>query len=152
MELDCGQSLSEKAMLDGFTILMAEDDPGHASLIRRHIRRAGIDNEIVHFEDGQAVIDFLRNLDFSQESLQSYLLLLDIRMPKLDGLEVLEEIRQHQQLKSIPVVMLTTTRDPETINRCYELGCANYIVKPTSVSKFARVITELSKTLQAIHS
>ncbi len=138
-------------MLDGFTILMAEDDPGHASLIHRHIRRAGIDNEIVHFEDGQAVMDFLRQPEHSLEH-HSYLLLLDIRMPKLDGIEVLEQIKQDPNLKSMPVVMLTTTRDPDTVQQCYDLGCANYIVKPTSVGKFAKVIAELGKTFQTMQA
>lgn len=139
-------------MFDGFTILMAEDDPGHASLIHRHIRRAGIDNEIIHFEDGQAVMDFLRQLEHSPGRQHSYLLLLDIRMPKLDGIEVLEQIKQDPDLKSMPVVMLTTTRDPNTVQQCYDLGCADYIVKPTSVGKFAKVIVELGKTFQAMQT
>lgn len=135
-------------MLDGFTILMAEDDPGHASLIQRHIKRAGIDNEIIHFKDGQAVMDFLQKSG-SGVGHQCYLLLLDIRMPKLDGIEVLEMVKQDCNLKSIPVIMLTTTSDPDTVKRCYELGCVNYIVKPTSVGRFAQVITELGKLLQS---
>ncbi len=136
-------------MLDGFTILMAEDDPGHASLIRRHIKRAGIGNEIVHFKDGQAVMDFLQDPGRSSSD-PCYLLLLDIRMPKLDGIEVLEMVKADGHLKSIPVIMLTTTSDPATIKHCYDLGCANYIVKPTSVGKFAKVITELGKLLQSV--
>ena len=136
-------------MLDGFTILMAEDDPGHASLIRRHIKRAGIENRIVHFKDGQAVMDFLRE-PRSSSSDPCYLLLLDIRMPKLDGIEVLELVKTDDHLKSIPVIMLTTTSDPATIKHCYELGCTNYIVKPTSVGKFAKVIAELGKLLQSV--
>ena len=136
-------------MLDGFTILMAEDDAGHASLIQRHIKRAGINNEIIHFKDGQAVMDFLRDPDQSTMG-RYYLLLLDIRMPKLDGMEVLEKVKSDSHLKSIPVIMLTTTSDPATVKRCYELGCTNYIVKPTSVGKFAKVITELGKLLQSV--
>lgn len=134
-------------MLDGFTILMAEDDIGHARLIRKHIDRAGIGSELIHFKDGQAVMDFLRRPDQSPPD-RPYLLLLDIRMPKLDGIEVLEMVKQDEKLKSIPVIMLTTTNDPATVKRCYDLGCANYIVKPTSVGQFAKVITDLGKLLR----
>lgn len=137
-------------MLNGVTILMAEDDPGHASLIRRHIRRADSNSEIIHFPDGQAVWDFLQDPHERQRITHRHLLLLDIRMPKLDGLQILERMKQDEHLKSIPVVVLTTTRDPATMHRCYELGCVNYIVKPTSIGQFARVIDELGDSLRAV--
>ena len=137
-------------MLDGITILMAEDDAGHASLMRRNFARAGIHNEILHFQDGQAVMDFLLDPDVEDRLSHPYILLLDIRMPKLDGIEVLQRVKQNESLRSIPVVMISTTKEPETVRRCYELGCANYIVKPTSIGQFAKVITELGKTLQSV--
>ena len=137
-------------MLDGITILMAEDDPGHASLMRRNFLRAGLQNEILHFEDGQAVMDFLQDPNDKERLSHPYMLLLDIRMPKLDGIEVLERIKHNELLRSIPVVMISTTKEPETVRRCYELGCSNYIVKPTSIGQFAKVITELGKTLQSV--
>ncbi|MHC4551952.1 MAG: response regulator [Planctomycetota bacterium] len=137
-------------MLNGITILMAEDDAGHARLMRRNFLRAGIQNEILHFEDGQAVMDFLQDPEDAERLIHPYMLLLDIRMPKLDGIEVLQRVKQDESLQSIPVVMISTTKDPDTVRRCYELGCANYIVKPTSIGQFARVITELGKTLQAV--
>lgn len=137
-------------MLDGITILMAEDDPGHASLMRRNFLRAGLQNEILHFEDGQAVMDFLLDPNDKERLSHPFMLLLDIRMPKLDGIEVLERIKRNELLRSIPVVMISTTKEPETVRRCYELGCSNYIVKPTSIGQFAKVITELGKTLQSV--
>ena len=134
--------------MDDLTILMAEDDPGHASLIRRHIQRAGVTHEILHFQDGQAVMDFLRSAPREGVAASPYVLLLDIRMPKMDGLEVLEQIKTDDRLRSIPVVMLTTTADPATKDRCYQLGCDDYIVKQTSVEQFAAVITKLGQTLK----
>lgn len=136
-------------MADELTILIAEDDPGHANLIRRHIQRAGVRNEILHFEDGQAVMDFLQSPGQPRPET-NYLLLLDIRMPKLDGMEVLGLLKQDEALKAIPVVMLTTTRDPDTVQQCYDLGCDNYVVKPTSVGKFAEVISQLGTLVRHI--
>jgi CheY-like chemotaxis protein len=126
-------------------ILVAEDDAGHARLIERNLTRAGLHNKIERFDNGQAVLDFLfrrgpgpyRLLDVS------YLLLLDIRMPRVDGVEVLRQLKENPELRKVPVIMLTTTDDPREVERCHAIGCASYMVKPVDYDKFAEAIKSL---------
>lgn len=139
-------------MVEEVVILMAEDDEGHAGLIRRNLQRAGISNEIVHFKDGGEVIDFLKT---SKEDIQngmkkSFLLLLDIRMPKVSGVEVLKYIKADDDLKSMPVLMLTTTDDPKEVKRCHELGCSHYITKPIEYSAFVEAVKSLGLFLKIV--
>lgn len=123
-------------------ILVAEDDSGHARLIEKNLRRIGLDAPIQRFENGQDVIDFLfkRGSGPYRQSDAAYLLLLDIRMPKLDGVEVLRLLKQDDSLRKIPVIMFTTTDDPREIERCHMLGCSSYIVKPIEYDGFAETI------------
>jgi CheY-like chemotaxis protein len=126
-------------------ILIAEDDDGHARLIEKNLTRAGLNIQIHRFTNGQAVLDFLfqrgpgphRVLD------KPYLLLLDIRMPQVDGVEVLRQLKGHSELRKVPVIMLTTTDDPREVERCHQIGCASYIVKPVDYEKFAEAIKSL---------
>ena len=126
-------------------ILIADDDAGHARLIDKNLRRAGLSNPIVRFEDGQQILDFLfqRGSGQKRASDTPYLLLLDIRMPKVDGIEVLRQIKADPELRKIPVSMLTTTDDPREVERCHSLGCNNYIVKPVDYEKFSEAINNL---------
>jgi CheY-like chemotaxis protein len=126
------------------TILIADDDEGHARLIERNLRRAALQNEIERFADGQELLDYL----FRQGPRQSaperaYLILLDVRMPKLDGIEVLRRLKEDENLRRIPVIMLTTTDDPREVERCHALGCSHYIVKPIDYEHFAEAIGRL---------
>jgi CheY-like chemotaxis protein len=127
------------------SVLIAEDDDGHAKLIEKNLVRAGLSNPIERFHNGQEVLDFLLGKDPKRKRKPetSYLLLLDIRMPQVDGIEVLRQIKEHQELKKMPVSMLTTTDDPREIERCHALGCNNYIVKPVDYDKFAEAIRQL---------
>lgn len=142
----------EKRMHKEVIILIAEDDEGHAGLIRKNLSRAGIANEIKHFKDGQEIIDFLfRNGSGDhRESGLPYILLLDIRMPKLDGIEVLKQIKSHPELKKMPVVMITTTDDPREVERCHELGCNNYLTKPIEYEAFVNAIRQLGLFLSVV--
>ncbi len=133
-------------------ILIAEDDTGHAALIRKNILRAGITNAIRHFKDGQELLDFL----FKEESAPhrqgdvSYLLLLDIRMPKVDGVEALRQIKADKEFRKIPTIMLTTTDDPREVENCHKLGCSNYVTKPVDYEKFVDVIRKLGLFLMVV--
>jgi len=131
------------------TILIAEDDEGHAELIRMNLARAGIANAVVHFKDGQEAHDFLfRQGDGPhRESGKAYVLLLDIRMPKMDGTEVLKRIKADKELRKIPVIMITTTDDPREVAHCHELGCSNYITKPVGYDGFVNAIRQLGMFL-----
>jgi len=126
-------------------ILIADDDAGHARLIEKNLQRAGLHNPIRHFENGQDVLDFLfrRGAGSLRAPGTSYLLLLDIRMPKVDGVGVLRQLKADPELRKLPVSMLTTTDDPREVARCHELGCNNYIVKPVDYEKFAEAIKQL---------
>jgi CheY-like chemotaxis protein len=126
-------------------ILIAEDDAGHARLIEKNLQRVGLNNPILRFEDGQGILDFLLSRGSGPKRLpdSSYLLLLDIRMPKVDGVEVLRQIKADPELRKLPVIMLTTTDDPREVARCHGVGCSNYIVKPVDYEKFSEAIKQL---------
>jgi len=133
-------------------ILVAEDDEGHATLIRRNLARAGITNEIIHFKDGQETLEFLfqQGKERNRQAGIPYLLLLDIRMPKVDGVEVLRQLKQDSELRKMPVIMVTTTDDPVEVERCHEIGCSNYIVKPVDYEKFVEAIRQLGMFLSVV--
>jgi CheY-like chemotaxis protein len=132
-------------MTQEVVILIADDDPGHTRLIEKNLARVGLHNQTQRFENGQQVLDFFfgKGEGPHRQSDTSYLLLLDIRMPKVDGIEVLRQIKQDKALRKLPVIMLTTTDDPREVGRCHELGCNNYIVKPVDYDKFAEAIKNL---------
>jgi CheY-like chemotaxis protein len=132
-------------MTQEVVIIIAEDDAGHARLIEKNLARVGLHNPIQFFENGQEVLDFLfrRGPGSHRRSDTAYLLLLDIRMPKVDGVETLRQIKEDDALRKMPVIMLTTTDDPREIERCHLLGCNSYIVKPVDYDKFAEAIKQL---------
>jgi CheY-like chemotaxis protein len=133
-------------------IVMAEDDPGHAALIQRNLRRSGIANELVHLPDGQEALDFVRRQGaFANRSPDGpLLLLLDVNMPRVDGEEVLRQIKSDPATASIPVIMLTTTDDPREVDRCYQLGCGVYVTKPVAYDKFVEAVRRLGLFLQIV--
>lgn len=123
------------------TILIVDDDEGHAILIRENLENAGLTNRIEHFRDGQSVLDFFAQRPPGQR--ETYLVLLDIRMPKIDGIEVLRRLKANPDLSKLPVIMLTTTDDAREVERCYALGCNVYIQKPVDYDRFAEAIRRL---------
>ncbi len=133
-------------------ILIAEDDDGHALLIKKNLKRAGVINKIRRFKDGQEILDFLfknrKNIGEKDES--SYILLLDINMPKKNGVDVLKQIKKDEKFKKLPVIMLTTTDNPVEIDECYKLGCNNYIAKPVDYDKFIGTINKLGLFLMIV--
>lgn len=133
------------------TILIAEDDDGHATLIKKNLRRAGVKQEMLHFRDGQEVLDFLfkRSPEHMEEG-RSYVLLCDIRMPKIDGIEVLRQLKADPHLRTIPVIMITTTDDPKDVDQCHVLGCSNYITKPVDYDKFVQSVQQLGVFLSMV--
>ncbi|HOI90974.1 MAG TPA: response regulator [Candidatus Rifleibacterium sp.] len=132
------------------TILVAEDDPGHAELIVDELKESGIHNPIRQFCNGQEVWDFLNEKDSDETAVLNYLLLLDIKMPKMDGIEVLKRIKSHNTLKKIPVIMVSTTDDQPEIAKCYELGCNMYITKPVDYRIFAESLKRLGLFIQIV--
>jgi CheY-like chemotaxis protein len=125
-------------------ILIVDDDEGHAILVQENLEAAGLNNEIKHFRDGQAVLDFFFGRPGESRSTEHvYLVLLDIRMPKVDGIEVLRRLKADPELRKLPVIMLTTTDDAREVERCHQLGCSVYIQKPVDYDRFAEAIRRL---------
>ncbi|TWG55153.1 response regulator [Aminobacter sp. J44] len=127
------------------TIIMIEDDEGHARLIEKNIRRAGVNNEIIPFTNGTEALAYLLGSDGSgQESAGRHLLiLLDLNLPDMTGVSILEKVKNNQHTRRSPVVVLTTTDDEREIRRCYDLGANVYITKPVDYDGFANAIRQL---------
>jgi CheY-like chemotaxis protein len=124
---------------------MIEDDEGHARLIERNIRRSGINNEIASFANGTDALNYLLGHDSkgAQRKGEQLLILLDLNLPDMTGLDILRQVKESSNLKCVPVVVLTTTDDAQEIKRCYELGCNVYITKPVNYENFAHAIRQL---------
>ena len=132
------------------SIVMVEDDEGHARLIERNIRRAGISNGIRHFTDGGSALDYLFNHEHGPALNGPALILLDLNLPDMSGIDILAKIKSEPRLKRTPVVVLTTTDDKVEIQRCYDLGCNVYITKPVNYESFADAIRQLGLFLSVI--
>ena len=111
-------------------ILIVEDNKGHYILTKYYLRQTGIENKIVWLTNGQEALDYLNQEGNSILNGAKYMMLLDIRMPKVDGIEVLSIVKQDETLKDIPIIMLTTSDDQMIARKCYELGCDAHIIKP----------------------
>ena len=128
------------------TVLIAEDDEGHAVLIREHLQEAGLANPILRFRDGQEVLDWF----VGEGQGRRCLLLLDINMPRVGGVEVLRRLKAEPATRRTPVIMLTTTDDPREVEACYDAGCNFYITKPRSFETFSETLTLLGRFLPVI--
>lgn len=127
------------------TIVLVEDDPGHARLIEKNIRRAGVNNEIVHFENGTMALEHL-----FANGVAPTLVLLDLNLPDMSGTQILEKLKSNPGTKHVPVIVLTTTDDKNEIQKCYDLGCNVYITKPVDYEAFATAIRQLGLFLSVM--
>jgi len=134
------------------SIVLIEDDDGHATLIERNLRRAGLTNGFTRFSDGQEALDyfFSDSSAAAREELPPSVILLDLKMPRIDGLEVLRRLKADRRTASLPVIVLTTTDDPREIERCYELGCNVYVTKPVEYDAFIEAVRRLGFFLQVV--
>ena len=131
-------------------IVMIEDDEGHARLIEKNIRRAGISNGLCHFVTGNEALEYLFNHPEGPALNGPALVLLDLNLPDMSGIDILQKIKADDNLKRTPVVVLTTTDDKVEIQRCYDLGCNVYITKPVDYAAFADAIRQLGLFLSVI--
>lgn len=134
------------------SIIMVEDDEGHARLIEKNIRRAGVNNEIIAFADGVSVLEYLMGPDGTGQisAYKQLLVLLDLNLPDMTGVDILKAIKENAHLKRSPVVILTTTDDSREIQACYDLGANVYITKPVNYEGFANAIRQLGLFLSVI--
>jgi CheY-like chemotaxis protein len=137
---------------ENFKILLVEDDPDHAHLIKRELKRSGVTNTIDWVEDGDEAIKYLEGSgDYNVDNVSSLgLILLDIKLPKMTGIEVLEWIKKNDETKEIPVVMLTTSSDIKDIEKSYSLGANLYVEK--SVENFVKRIKNIGLYCQYLYS
>lgn len=131
---------------DSIEILFAEDSIDDATLTLRALNKGGLTNPIFHVKDGAEALDFMYcKGDYASRNIHEHLklILLDLKMPKVSGIEVLEKLKSDPMLKTIPVVILTSSKEDPDIKRCYELGANSYIVKPVESDNFFQIIKEL---------
>ena len=138
--------------LQEVTILLVEDDLGHARLIEKNLHRANITNDIVHVSDGRQALDYLFSEGRYAENRRAspLLVLLDLDMPVLDGYQMLQRMKADKHTKHIPVIVLTTTDDAQEISRCYNLGCNVYMTKPVDYEQFSEVIGKVGLFLSVV--
>ena len=134
------------------TILLAEDDQGHALLIERNLRRANIANRIITVGDGQAALECLfgEGKWAGEEPIGPMLVLLDLNMPVLDGYQVIARMKADARTKRTPIIVLTTTDDHREVDRCYELGCNAYVTKPVDYEQFGKAVHALGLFLSIV--
>lgn len=133
-------------------ILLAEDDDGHAYLVQQNLLDAGLANRVVHVKDGQEALDYIHRAGAHRDRVPNgpLLLLLDINMPRVDGVEVLRRLKADPKTAELPVIVLTTTDDPREVKRCYELGCSSYVTKPVEYDKFVEAVHRLGLFLAIV--
>jgi len=131
-------------MTQPVTVVMVEDDEGQARLIEKNLRRAGVQNEILPFADGASAITYLFGSDGSGRvnKGRALLILLDLNLPDMSGIDILKRLKANEHLRVAPVVVLTTSDDKSEIQRCYSLGCNVYVTKPVDYEKFANAIQQ----------
>jgi two-component system, response regulator len=127
-------------------ILLIEDNPDDEHLTIRALRKGGIQNEIVVVRDGEQTLDFFnrrgRFLQF-EHNHHPHVVLLDLNLPKISGLEVLAKIRENEKTKKLPVVILTSSREESDLTKGYQLGINSYVCKPVNIERFTEAIAQL---------
>ena len=129
-------------------LVLAEDDDGHAELIQRNLLRSGLTNQIHRVRDGMEAWEFLN----SGAPNNGFLLLLDLSMPRMDGVTLLKQMKASPALSMVPVIILSTTDDPREIERCYALGCNVYVTKPVDYDAFMDAVRRLGLFLQIVQT
>ncbi|HMB90069.1 MAG TPA: response regulator [Rhodothermales bacterium] len=130
---------------ENLRVLLVEDNPAHAALVKRSFEENGILADLTHLADGEAALDYLfRRGPYADAAyLMPHLILLDLRLPRVDGMEVLEAVKSDTALRSIPVVVLTTSAAERDVEKAYSHYANSYVVKPLGISKFQQLIKEV---------
>lgn len=140
--------MPRKCSITNLPILLVDDDPNDILIAKRAFAKAQIQNKIYVTRDGEEAIRFLQKKESYKAAPTPSIVLLDLKMPKVDGFEVLETIKSDEQLKSIPIIVLTTSERDQDIERAYNLGCNSFIVKPVSFHDFVDIVNEIKRYWQ----
>src|SRR5262245_33755059 len=124
--------------LQGVDILLVEDNPNDAELTQRALRKSDIGAQLAIARDGAEALDYLLS-----DKPKPKVILLDLKLPKIDGIEVLRRVREDDRTRAIPVIVLTSSQEERDINECYRLGVNSYVVKPVEFDKFYRAVGDL---------
>jgi two-component system response regulator len=127
-------------------ILLIEDNMNDAEMTIRALKKQNIANNLIHLKDGAIALDFLFGTgEYTGRNTKNKpkIILLDLKMPKVNGLEVLEKLKSTEETKKIPVVVLTSSKEHPDIEKCYELGVNSYIVKPVEFNNFIKAVSDL---------
>jgi two-component system response regulator len=133
-------------MLNQVEVLLVEDNIHDAEMTIRALRKVNLSNNLVHVKDGEQALDFIfaRGKFTGRETEQlPKVILLDIKMPKVDGIEVLRQLKSQEASKAIPVVIMTSSKEEQDVIRSYQLGVNSYVVKPVDFEGFAKAVSEL---------
>jgi two-component system response regulator len=128
-------------------IILIEDSPDDAELTMRSLKKSNVVNDILWLKDGEEALHYLlRKGEYAEREVikKPKLILLDLKLPKVSGIEVLEVIKKNEDLKTIPVVIMTSSRENKDLERCYQLGVNSYVVKPINFNKFMNLANEVS--------
>lgn len=127
-------------------VILVEDNPDDAALTIRALKKQNLANKLIHLKDGEEALEFIFGNGAGESRMMRNsprVILLDLKMPKVNGIEVLERLKSNMDTKSIPVVVLTSSAEDPDIKRCYELGANSYIVKPVEFDNFAKTVADL---------
>jgi len=134
------------ATIHNIDILLVEDNPDDAGLTIRALKKHNLANNLIHLSDGQEALNFIFGLErFSERKIEDHpkIILLDLKMPKVDGLQVLKAIRADERTKLIPVIIMTSSKEDKDIQACYKLGVNSYLVKPVGFEDFSKIVIDL---------
>jgi len=133
------------------TILVVDDDEGHRELVRRNLKRSGLTNTVTCLSTGAEALDYVfRRAAYACRPEAELVMLLDINMPGMNGVEVLRQIKEDPHGRRIPIIMLTTADDPREVQRCYEIGCSVYVTKPIDPAEFIEAVKRLGMFLTIV--
>lgn len=139
---------------EGVEIILIEDNPHEAELAIRNLKKHNLANNLVHLDDGEDALHYIFSTGkYANRSIipNPKLILLDLKLPKVSGHEILKAIRANEQMRSIPVVVLTSSDDEADINECYKLGANSYLVKPVKFEAFSKCIAELGMSWMVLY-
>lgn len=133
-------------MNHGIEILLVEDNPSDAEMTIDALKKNNLANKLLHVKDGAAALDFIfAEGEYAGMQIENTIrvILLDLKMPKINGIQVLQRIRADERTKRIPVVVLTSSKEDPDIKKCYDLGVNSYVVKPVEFDEFQKAISEV---------